>query len=226
MRRYRLRHAADHKYKARIRAEKRKQLAKNPQHHKERSRIRTKRYREKNKDTPEYKAKAIIKTREWRLENPERARESQKKWAQANPAAASDAGKRYRTRDPEGHRKKVKEYQEAHVEELRQYRLANADRIKERMKRYYAARPGIEVAYNAARRARQLQAMPPWADRKAIASIYRMARDKSKETGISWHVDHIVPLRHKLVCGLHVAHNLQILPFLENVRKSNKFSVS
>jgi hypothetical protein len=78
------------------------------------------------------------------------------------------------------------------------------------------------VARNAKRHAERLRATPAWADSKAIIEVYKEARRLSKETGVKHHVDHIIPLRGKLVCGLHVHNNLRAIPAKENMSKSNK----
>lgn len=39
----------------------------------------------------------------------------------------------------------------------------------------------------------------------------------------SWHVDHVIPLQGEMVSGLHVATNLQVIPWIANVSKANKY---
>ena len=73
-----------------------------------------------------------------------------------------------------------------------------------------------EAIYSAEKRKAIRLATPPWADMEKIQAIYIHARV------LGMTVDHIIPLRGKNVSGLHVENNLQILPFHENRRKSNK----
>lgn len=64
-------------------------------------------------------------------------------------------------------------------------------------------------------------ATPPWADFKPIRAVYKEADRLTAATGEKYHVDHIVPLNHPRVCGLHVAWNLRPIPAGPNMAKSN-----
>lgn len=73
------------------------------------------------------------------------------------------------------------------------------------------------IAAAIVRSKRTKQACSSWADLKVIESIYEEARRIGKV------VDHIIPLKGKNVCGLHVENNLQVMTKAENAAKSNKF---
>ena len=75
------------------------------------------------------------------------------------------------------------------------------------------------------RRRKHRLATPKWLSRKQkseIRQIYQIAITMSKTTGEQYVVDHIVPLRSELVCGLHVPWSLRVIPQQENLLKSNK----
>jgi 5-methylcytosine-specific restriction endonuclease McrA len=84
---------------------------------------------------------------------------------------------------------------------------------------------GSHIARVSARQKRVKQATPKWAELNVIKEIYIRAQRLSKETGIPHEVDHVIPLQGKLVSGLHVPANLQILTESENTSKNNKFNV-
>ena len=58
-----------------------------------------------------------------------------------------------------------------------------------------------------------------------MQEIYAEASHLSKETGVRYEVDHIVPLTNPLVCGLHCEFNLRSIPSQANRSKANKFAV-
>ena len=79
--------------------------------------------------------------------------------------------------------------------------------------------------YNSARRALEIHATPSWLTKEQhqqIDSFYWLAKLQEELTDTKYHVDHIVPLKGKTVCGLHVPWNLQILAAKDNLSKSNK----
>lgn len=81
------------------------------------------------------------------------------------------------------------------------------------------------TSYHSARRGLKWDATPQWLSEShaaQIRAIYDHARDCSVVTGERYEVDHIVPIKGKNVCGLHVPWNLQVLPMSENRKKSNK----
>lgn len=75
--------------------------------------------------------------------------------------------------------------------------------------------------YTSRRTALKLNATPAWADQDAMRAFYEEADRLMCATGITHHVDHIVPHQSKLVCGLHCEANLQVLTETENCQKSN-----
>ena len=95
--------------------------------------------------------------------------------------------------------------------------------VARKAKRAYKARnPAKTLAATRMRQARKLNATPAWANQFFMEEAYDLARRRTQVTGFEWQVDHIVPLCHPLVQGLHVEHNLQVIPAIQNQQKGNR----
>lgn len=155
---------------------------------------------------------------------------------------ARDAEKARRLADPEAAKARDKaqhaKHRAARLERMRQYSaenaehrcaveraryLAEADKIKARNAEWRRNNAAIIRVWNNARRAGERRATPMWADPIEMAGIYAQAAEMTAQSGEPYHVDHIIPLRGKNVCGLHVQNNLRVIPASENLRKGRKF---
>lgn len=138
---------------------------------------------------------------------------------------------------------RMREWSRNNRERVRARRAANGDKVREQqraaaarnrakperqqyMRDYYEARYAAEPeryrAAWAAYRARKVQATPAWADPVAIAAVYRLAAEATELTGVEHEVDHVIPLKGRNVCGLHVETNLQVIPKADNRQKGNR----
>lgn len=148
----------------------------------------------------EYYKKNTGYFKEYRVQHRERELEYSKQYYQDNKEKKCADSMRWQAENRETCRKYY-----------RNYREKNKDKI---------------IASANLRHAAILRAIPKWADIKAISAIYKKAQEYNKlyPESAPWHVDHIVPLRGKYVRGFHIENNLQLLPRIENLKKSNKFN--
>ena len=108
---------------------------------------------------------------------------------------------------------RVKEWQ-------RRWNSKNKKRIRELKAKWKRTLKGIlaEDRYQQKRRAALKQATPSWLtpdQKRQIKEIY-------KNCPKGHHIDHVIALLGKNVCGLHVPWNLKAIPITENLKKGNR----
>lgn len=116
---------------------------------------------------------------------------------------------------------------EEQLNKRKKYYNSNKEKELARRKNWKTNNISLCNAYNAQRRFFKRRATPKWFTLEChkIQQLYVYTKQLESITGTSWHVDHIVPLSHELVCGLHCLDNLQIIPKTTNLLKSNTFFI-
>lgn len=173
----------------------------------------------------------------YRSANSERLLADKARYYRENREVLLTAREAYRQQNPDAHKIWSEKNRESIAARKAKWHAENRDKIAEgRRERYakhperfqgyskkYAAKnPHAVAAFAATRRSRKLRATPSWANLEKVGEFYESAEGLRMLTGEWYHVDHIVPLQGKTVCGLHNEFNLQILPAIENIRKGNK----
>ena len=158
------------------------------------------------------KEKVAAASRAWQLANKEKSRAYRKVRYEKNKEHVKATAKAWRLANKE----KVAAASKA-------WYAANKEKVKADWRAWYEANPGKVAEHTVKRRAAKLHRTVSWSNKKLIAQVYKQAKELTIETGEPYHVDHIIPLQGKLVSGLHVETNLQVIPATDNLTKSNKF---
>ena len=151
-------------------------------------------------------------SRSWREKNRERHRKLSLDWAKSNK---------------EHVKARMRDWFEKNRESVnarnRKWRAMNRKKSREYNNLWKRNNYKVKPYLNSALRAAQRRAITPiWANTFFIEEIYDLARRRTNLTGAKWHVDHIVPVNSPIVCGLHVEHNLQVIPANKNMEKLNR----
>lgn len=151
--------------------------------------------------------------------------ERQRQWAKNNWGKMLEYSRNWSERHKDARKAYYQSNKGKLLDESRRRYFADHEKSKKRARNRYYNNKSTFLYHNANRRAAKNKATPDWLtteDRKNILAVYEMSRRLSECVGVEHHVDHIIPLQGKTVCGLHVPWNLAAIPATINRRKLNK----
>jgi hypothetical protein len=168
----------------------------------------SKRYKDEHREQIRVKARAAAEV--YRRENLEAVRARNLAYKRANAEKNRESAREWARNNAEKNRLRARIWAEQ-----------NNARLMANIAAYNRRHPELKIRRVQERRIAFRAATMEWGEEFFISEIYDLARKRTEITGQQWQVDHIVPIKSKLVCGLHVYWNLAVIPAQLNRRKSN-----
>lgn len=160
---------------------------------------------ERYRNDPVFRSKRLALCKKWRDANKEKVRNKKKLYA------------------------KTESYKEKARIRSARWRIKNREQAVLATKRWNDENPTRVLVNMKKYRLAKLRRCPRWLPEEkheVIAALYATAREMSVATGTKYEVDHVYPLRGKLVSGLHVPLNLRIVLRFKNRSKHNRFEIT
>lgn len=145
---------------------------------------------------------AAIRLADWRRRNSDRVKRSKAAYRQNNREAVTEYNRRYYAKNKQYFVRYFDENRERH------YRSTRVTGARRRAIMKNRAPVLCEVG----------QELSDF----CFSEAFELARERRDMTGFEWHVDHLVPLMCETASGLHVWHNIDVVPAAWNLSKGNK----
>lgn len=171
-----------------------------------------------------------IACRQWEINNSKRRREIARKSKIKHMDARREYDRKYEKDNADYIRERKNKHRAKNIDRFRKkdaaYYLKNKDFLSAKEKEYRKNNPILCRLRALKRRAAKKLSIPIWYDDFddfVFEEAEILRRERQGLTGIKWHIDHIVPLQSKIVCGLHSYINVAVIPAIENQRKLNNY---
>lgn len=160
----------------------------------------------------------------WYERNREKTNADRKVWREENKQRHLAVSKAYREANRKRLAEKAKEWSNRNKDRVRltnkQWRESNRERVLSKRKAWEKANPERMVEQWRVKRVKKRKArilLTP-KEKEAVLLLEKTRRALQNETGIMYHIDHILPISHG---GIHHPVNLRILEGAENMSKKH-----